>query len=61
MEDLKSELDIIFCNQAKITVVGLEHQPHHKTFSPKPIQCRRYAGATVAHSLGSHQAITGLT
>lgn len=51
MEDLKSELAIIFCKQAKLTVVGLEHQPSHKTFSPKPIQPRRYAGTTVAQNL----------
>lgn len=61
MEDLKSELAIIFCNQAKLTVVGLEHQPSPTPLAPNLFHPEGMLGQQWLRICGSHQPITGLT
>jgi hypothetical protein len=39
---------VIFCNQARVPVEGLEHQPSHKTFDLKfdlPTRCVKVKAA----------------
>lgn len=48
--DMESELTA-FCNQARLSVVELEHKPSHKTLDLQPVRPARSAGAMVAHSL----------
>jgi hypothetical protein len=50
MVDMEPE-PVIFCNQARCPVVGLGHQPSHKTFELKSVPPEISAGVMEAQNL----------
>lgn len=41
----------VFCNQARLSVVGLENQPSHKTYDLQSILSARCAGSIMTENV----------